>query len=148
MLPKVAKALKSERGEANYISSVVYIFVAVILVAFILNLFSIISAKQQLDHAADQMVKQIQLSGGLNSDTDALFEFLTGKITSARDVAYAVETQYRSPRPAGMREGIQLGTPFYVTIRGQCHLGGFWKIDALSITIEARAAGVSEKYWK
>ena len=39
------------------------------LLAFIIDLFGIISTKQELDHAADQMVKQIQLSGGINSET-------------------------------------------------------------------------------
>lgn len=146
MLKKIRDALASERGEANYITSVVYIFVAVILLAFILNLFSIITAKQQMDHAADQMVKQIQLSGGLNGDTDQLFIFLTGRITAARNVSYSVDSSFRSA--PGMRQGIQLGTPFYITIKGDCHLGGFWRIDAVSIQIQARAAGVSERYWK
>lgn len=79
-LQKVRRALKSERGEANYFSTVVFIFIAVILLAFIIDLFSIISTKQELDHAADQMVKQIQLSGGINSETDSLFDFLCSEI--------------------------------------------------------------------
>ena len=64
--------MKSERGEANYFSTVFFIFIAVVLLAFIIDLFGIISTKQELDHAADQMVKQIQLSGGINSETDSL----------------------------------------------------------------------------
>ncbi len=74
-MKKLSKVLKSDRGEANYLSTVIFIFIAVILLAFIINLFGIISTKQQLDHAADQMVKQIQLSGGINSDTDELFDY-------------------------------------------------------------------------
>ena len=61
----------------------VFIFIAVLLLAFIIDLFSIISTKQELDHAADQMVKQIQLSGGINSETDELFEFLSSQIEGA-----------------------------------------------------------------
>ena len=79
-LQKVRRTLKSERGEANYFSTVVFIFIAVILLAFIIDLFGIISTKQELDHAADQMVKQIQLSGGINSETDSLFDFLCSEI--------------------------------------------------------------------
>ena len=37
-LQKVRRTLKSERGEANYFSTVVFIFIAVILLAFILGL--------------------------------------------------------------------------------------------------------------
>ena len=58
-LQKLRRTLKNERGEANYFSTVVFIFIAVILLAFIIDLFSIISTKQELDHAADQMVKQL-----------------------------------------------------------------------------------------
>lgn len=71
--------LKNEKGEASYISVFIYILVAVILIAFIINVFRIISAKQQMDHAADQLVKQIQLGGSVNGETDALFAFLSGK---------------------------------------------------------------------
>ena len=67
-----APILKSENGDVNYFSTVVFIFIAVLLLAFILDLFSIISTKQELDHCADQMVKQIQLSGGINGETDQL----------------------------------------------------------------------------
>ena len=40
--------LNNERGEANYFSTVVFIFIAVLLLAFIIDLFSIISTKQEL----------------------------------------------------------------------------------------------------
>ena len=78
--------MKSERGEANYFSTVFFIFIAVVLLAFIIDLFGIISTKQELDHAADQMVKQIQLSGGINNDTDSLFEFLCSEIAGAENI--------------------------------------------------------------
>ena len=126
--------MKSERGEANYFSTVVFIFIAVILLAFIIDLFGIISTKQELDHAADQMVKQIQLSGGINSETDSLFDFLCSEI--------------KTPTPSGMSRAIQLGTPFYITIEGEAKLGGFWNLDLVNITVVARGSGVSEHYWK
>ena len=56
-----AAILKSENGDVNYFSTVVFIFIAVLLLAFILDLFSIISTKQELDHCADQMVKLCDL---------------------------------------------------------------------------------------
>ena len=148
MRKKIIKTLKSDKGEANYISAVVFIFIAVVILAFILNLFSIISAKRQLDLAADQMVKQIQLAGGINADTDALFAFLSSEIKGATNITYTVNAEYKKPCPAGMQNAIQLGTPFFVTIRGRANLGGFWNFNVSSATIEARGAGVSELYWK
>ena len=148
MRKRITRLLKNERGDAEYFSTVVFIFIGVVILAFILNLFSIISTKQQLDHAADQIVKQIQLSGGVNDDTEELFNFLCSEINGAENITYSIDSSFRSPRPPGMRQGIQLGTPFYITIRGRATLGGFWNLNLINITVVARGAGVSERYWK
>ncbi len=109
-------------------------FIAVLLLAFIIDLFSIISTKQELDYCADEMVKQIQLSGGINSETDAMFDFLCSRIEGAEDITYSVDATYQSPTPPGMRYGIQLGTPFYITIEGRAKLGasGTFVLSALT----------------
>lgn len=148
MISKTRRLLRCDRGEANYFSTVVYIFVAVLLIAFILNVFSIISAKKQMDHAADQMVKQIQLSGGVNQETEELFTYLSNNIGGARNLSYSIDATYLSSRPSGMRQAIQLGVPFYVTITADVNLGGFWNLDLIHIRIGSKGAGVSEIYWK
>ena len=146
--PTMKKLLENDSGEANYFSTVVFIFITVLLLAFIIDLFGIISTKQQLDHCADQMVKQIQLSGGVNGETDALFQFLCGQISGASNISYTIDASYRSPTPAGMNRAIQLGNPFYITITGDARLGGFWNFNLVNIRIVSRGAGVSEHYWK
>ena len=123
------------------ISIFVYVLIVAILLAFILNVFHIISSKQEMDHMADQLVKQIQLSGGTNSDTDSLFTFLAGEINEVDGLSY----QVTGPSNTGR---IQIGTPFYVTVTGRCYLGGFWKFNLVPINIRAQGAGVSEHYWK
>lgn len=148
MSKRIRKILRSERAEANYFSTVIFIFIVVLLLTFIIDLFSIISTKQELDHCADQLVKQIQLSGGINAETDELFEFLCSDIQGAENITYVVDATYKHPTPSGMRSGIQLGIPFYVTVRGRTTLGGFWNFDLVNISIVARGAGVSEHYWK
>ena len=96
-----AAILKSENGDVNYFSTVVFIFIAVLLLAFILDLFSIISTKQELDHCADQMVKQIQLSGGINGETDQLFHFLCSQMKGPRTSPTPLTPPIsRLPRPA------------------------------------------------
>lgn len=124
LIKKIRRVLGSQRAEANYFSTMIFIFIAVLLLAFIIDLFSIISTKQELDYCADEMVKQIQLSGGINSETDEMFDFLCSQIEGAEDITYSVDATYHSPTPAGMRYGIQLGTPFYITIEGRARLGG------------------------
>lgn len=138
---RIRKLLKSERAEANYFSTVVFIFIAVLMMAFIIDTFSIISTKQELDHCVDQMVKQIQLSGGVNGETESLFRFLSSEMEGAENISYSIDT-------SGSASRIQLGDPFYVTITGKARLGGFWNFNLVHITVVARGAGVSEHYWK
>lgn len=148
LIKKIRRILQDERAEANYFSTMVFIFIAVLLLAFIIDLFSIISTKQELDLCADQMVKQIQLAGGVNAETDQLFNFLCSQIEGARNISYSIDASYKSPTPSGMNRAIQLGSPFYITIKGEAKLGGFWNFDLVHINIVSRAAGVSEHYWK
>jgi len=133
--------LLSERGDSPYISSFIYILVVVILVAFIINVFHIISVKQEMDQITDQIVKQVQLNGGTNGDTDALFSFLTSQMGGVDGLSYQVSGPGNTGR-------IQIGTPFYVTVTGRCYLGGFWKFNLVPINVRSQGAGVSEYYWK
>ena len=141
MKKKIRRLLLSERGDSSYISSFVYILVVMIMIVFIINVFHIISVKQEMDHMADQMVKQIQLNGGTNADTAALFSYMAGQINDVDNLTYQVTGLGNTSR-------IQIGTPFYVTITGRCYLGGIWKFNLGPIDMRAQGAGVSEHYWK
>lgn len=141
MKKKLKRLLLSERGDSSYISGFVYILVVVILIAFIINVFHIISTKQEMDHMADQLVKQIQLNGGVSGETDSLFSFLSNEISDVEGLSYQVS----GPGDTGH---IQIGTPFYVTVTGRCYLGGFWKFNLVPINVKSQGAGVSEHYWK
>ena len=136
------KMTLNKRGEGTYIDTVVFILVAVIFIAFILNLFSIISAKQQLDVCADQLTRQIQLAGEVNSTTNSLFQSLCGDLGAVENVSYTVDTTYYS----GSK--IQLGTPFRVTVTATAYLGGFGDFGLFPIELTASGAGISEEYWK
>lgn len=135
-----------DRGEANYISTVVYILVVVITLAVIMDVLAVIMTKQKMDVAADQITRQIQLAGKVDEDTDALIDFLTSDLGKADNLTYHVDTSYIIKE--GCSTAIQLGTPFYLTITADLQLGGFWELTGLPITLTSSAAGVSERYWK
>lgn len=141
MTKDVRRILSTERGDSSYISSFIYVLVVVIMIAFIINVFHIISVKQEMDHMADQIVKQIQLNGGTSADTESLFNFLADQMQDVEDLTYTITC-------SGDSEYIQLGTPFYVSVTGRCYLGGFWNFDIVPINIRSQGAGVSEHYWK
>ena len=114
----------------------------VIFLSFTLNLFSIISAKQQLDVCADQITRQIQLSGEVDSDTDKLFSTICSGVKVLHDTKYTVNTTYHSGKK------IQLGTPFEVKVTAKAYLGGFGDFGLFPINLVSVGAGVSEEYWK
>jgi hypothetical protein len=108
--------------------------VAVILIAFIINVFHIISSKQEMDHIVDRLVKQIQLNEGISGETDALFSFLSNESSEVEGLSYQVSGPSNTNR-------IWIGTPFYVAVTGRCHLGGFWKFNLIPINIRSQGAG-------
>ena len=82
-----------------------------------------------MDHAADQLVKQIQLGGSVNGETDALsLRSLSGEISGADQLTI----MWSAPIP---QTKSKLGSLFYVTVTGRCSLGGFWNFRLINITI-------------
>ena len=130
----------NKKGSATYIETTIFVLVAAMFIAFSINLFSIISAKQQLDMCADQLTRQIQLTGEVSPETDALFDSLVGGIKSADNISYSVDTSYFSGKK------IQLGTPFKVKVTA--YLGGFGAIHLFPIELVSSGTGISEEYWK
>ena len=136
------KILSQKKAEGTYISTVVFVLIAVIFIGLVINLFAIINAKSQMDAAADQLTRQIQLAGEVSADTDRLFSDITGHIGAAENIRYTVSTHYLT----GKR--IQLATPFSVTVTGTAYLGGFGNFNIFPINLVSYGAGVSEEYWK
>ena len=136
------KILSQKKAEGTYISTVVFVLIAVIFIGLVINLFSIIAAKSQMDAAADQLTRQIQLAGEVSADTDRLFSDITGHIGAAENIRYSVSTHYLTGKK------IQLATPFSVTVTGTAYLGGFGDFNIFPINLVSYGAGVSEEYWK
>lgn len=136
------KILSQKKAEGTYISTVVFVLIAVIFIGLVINLFAIINAKSQMDAAADQLTRQIQLAGEVSADTDRLFSDITGHIGAAENIRYTVSTHYLTGKK------IQLATPFSVTVTGTAYLGGFGDFNIFPINLVSYGAGVSEEYWK
>ena len=146
MIRCIRRHTSNERAEVNYVSTVVYILVVVIVLALIMDVLSVIMTKQKLDSAADQIARQIQLSGKVDEETSSLVEFISSDLGKADNLTYSVDTSYITKE--GCSTAIQLGTPFYLTITADLQLGGFWRITGLPMSLKSTAAGVSERYWK
>ena len=146
MSHQIRKHTNNTRGELNYISTVIYILIVALTLAVIIDVLSIVLTKQKLDAVADQVTRQIQLAGKVDTDTEQLLETLTADLGKATAITYAIDTDYITKE--GCTTAIQLGTPFYLTITADVQLGGFWQLVGIPMQLTSTAAGVSERYWK
>ena len=145
MRKRIQILLTEERGDATYTGVIVFTVIAMITVVFLLNVMSVVMMKSELDAAADQVARQIQLAGGVDSDTEDLIEYLRNGI-NAENIEFVIDTNFITAQ--GSNTCIQIGTPFYLTVTADTKLGGFFTFANYPLKMTSRAAGVSEVYWK
>ena len=145
MRKRIQTLLTDERGDATYTGVIVFTVIAMITVVFLLNVMSVVMMKSELDAAADQVARQIQLAGGVDSDTEDLIDYLRNGI-NAENIEFVIDTTFVTAQ--GSNTCIQIGTPFYLTVTADTKLGGFFTFADYPLTMTSRAAGVSEVYWK
>ena len=145
MMKRIQTILKDEKGDATYTGVIVFTVIAMITVVLMLNVMSVVMVKSELDAAADQVARQIQFAGGVDSDTEDLIEYLRDGI-NAENIEFVIDTNFITAQGSNMC--IQIGTPFYLTVTADTKLGGFFTFSDYPLTMTSRAAGVSEVYWK
>ena len=145
MRKRIQTLLIEERGDATYTGVIVFTVIAMITIVLMLNVMSVVMMKSELDGAADQVARQIQLAGGVDSDTEDLIEYLRNGI-NAENIEFVIDTNFITAQGSNTR--IQIGTPFYLTVTADTKLGGFFTFADYPLKMTSRAAGVSEVYWK
>lgn len=150
MLVKIRNALKNERGNIeDLVTSTLAILFSFIMIALMLNVWSSILTKWQLDQAVDQIARQIELAGACDENTVDMEEFFLSHV-KCDSITFNVKSTFGT---VGSNDKcIQLGTPFYVEATATTHIGGMFdgkfKYRKEGITYTSRSSGVSEKYWK
>ena len=145
MKKRIQILLTEERGDATYTGVIVFTVIAMITIVLMLNVMSVVMMKSELDGAADQVARQIQLAGGVDSDTEDLIEYFRNGI-NAENIEFVIDTNFITAQGSNTR--IQIGTPFYLTVTADTKLGGFFTFADYPLTMTSRAAGASEVYWK
>lgn len=139
--------LKDKKGEA-YISAVIYLMIATAVLVVVLQVISVVSARLSLDDDTKQLVKQIQLAGGVDDDVIASFNTikeLRGRLTGIEIVADGTVYDYFN---GDDRLKLPLSTHFTLTLH-QTHFVGFTPAHLhVPITISTAQIGLTEKYFK
>lgn len=127
--------LKSRRAY-GYVDVIVLVLCAVIVLALALKVLPVFVAKQQLDIFATELVREAEVTGRVGSETDRRAAILWEKTGIDPEISWSI----------GGR--IQLNEEVVVTLTLQKNIGLFGDFGSFPITLQARATGKSEVYWK
>lgn len=133
------KNLCSRRGE-TYIETCVGMFVLLMTVVLILNVFHFITLKQDMEEMGNQLMEVATSTGGFGEE----FRELTSRYET--EYGCRVETSAERYFDASHEE-VQLGDVMTVRITVVSHLQGMGAIE-IPITAQVQKSGISEKYWK
>ncbi len=152
---KIKKILKNDKGEGGYVSAVVFVMIAAVMMLFVVQLGGVIANKVSLDANTKQIVKKMQLEGGLTQrawDTIAELDATYQKDLNDdgdcddRGESAVLEVDTPSVGNSGTIREVQLGDSFTVKVTVENFIGfgefGVW------VPLTSTQVGVSEKYWK
>ena len=129
------KLLRSKRGEMLVTVSVV-LMVAMTVVAFSTKLYPVFLHKQQLDTYAGELCRVAEISGRVGDETVAKEEKLNGEMKISPNIAWNTSGK------------VQLNGEITVTCTMTENIGLWGGFGSFPITIQGRATGQSEVYWK
>lgn len=157
-MKKHKNLIKNKKGEA-YIGVIIFLVIAVFMIAFMVQMGSVVIAKLALDDEAKQIVKVIQIEGGVGEQAKATIEDVKHKYSVDTNGDGVVDESDESAAKVQIKgEGltlksgttdeylIQLGNTFEVDLSCSFRLG-FGPTSVL-VPLKSAQVGVSEHYWK
>lgn len=135
----IKKYLKNKKGE-GYIDSAILILVSVLMIAFAVKVYPVFVAKSQLNHFANEIVREAEVTGqignSINSRTDKLKKELIDIDSIKWDAKYISGTKK-----------IQLNDSISVTLEKKMNIG-FFTFGSFPINVHGKDSGFSEVFWK
>jgi hypothetical protein len=124
----------------RYIDVVISILVAMMIV-LILNIFSFMTLKQDMDYFAKEMINCASANGTTSGKVSARYYELMTETGIAPSVTWS--TTYFN----ASQQTVQLGDTIQLTLTLQSSVRGFGRIN-IPVTLTAKHSGISQKYWK
>lgn len=129
------KRLCSQGGE-GYIDVAVLVLCVMLVIAVAISVLPVFMTKNKLDTYAAELCREAEIAGRVGSETTLRAQVLT-------------ERTGLSPAISWSKTGkIQLNEEFTVTVTTEADLGVFGGFGHFPVTLQARASGKSEVYWK
>ena len=127
--------LRSKRGE-GYIDVAVLVLCVMLVIAMAVSVLPVFVTKNKLDTYVSELCREAEIAGRVGSETTLRAQVLTEQTGLDPDITWSKTGR------------IQLNEEFTVTVTEQADLGLFGGFGNFPITLQARASGQSEVYWK
>ena len=135
MEKRLKKIAESQKGE-GYVDVIVLVLSAVMVLALSMRVLPVFIQKQQLDTFATELVREAEVSGRVGTETSRRAAILTEKTGLHPDISWSADGR------------IQLNEEVTVTLTLDTNIGLFGELALFPITLQAKASGKSEVYWK
>jgi hypothetical protein len=139
-MSKSVSLIMNKRGD-GYIDVVISILVAMMMIVLILNIFSFMTLKQDMDYFAKEMINCASANGTTSGKVSARYYELMTETGIAPNVTWS--TTYFN----ASQQTVQLGDTIQLTLTLQSSVRGFGRIN-IPVTLTAKHSGISQKYWK
>ena len=140
MSSRLNRLYKCNRGE-GYIDVVISVLVAMMLIVLILNVFSFMTLKQNMDYFAKEMINCAAANGTTTGRVNTRYDELVEETGIAPGVSWNTVYFNASQRT------VQLGDTIQVTLTLRSYVRGLGVIS-VPVTLTAKHSGISQKYWK
>ena len=126
---------KKRSGE-GYIDTCVLILCAMLVIALAVQVLPAFIAKQQLDTFATELMREAEISGRIDTETDRRAAILQEKTGLTPDISWSADGR------------VQLNEKMTVTLTLRREIGLFGGFGSFPVTLRAQSVGKSEVYWK
>ena len=135
----IKRYFKDKKGE-GYIDSAILVLVFVLMMAFALNVYPVFVAKSQLNHFANEIVREAEITGEIGIS-------VANKITKLKKESINPDSIKFDVKNISGTTHIQLNESISVTLEKKMDIG-FFTFGSFPVTIQAKDSGVSEVFWK
>ena len=132
---RIGQVLKEKRAE-GYVEIVVLVLCAVLVLALAVRVLPVFIAKQQLDTFATELMREAEISGRIDTETDRRAAILQEKTGLTPDISWSADGR------------VQLNEKMTVTLTLRREIGLFGGFGSFPVTLRAQSVGKSEVYWK
>ncbi len=139
-MSRLKNLMKCKKGD-GYIDVVISVLVTMMMIVLILNVFSFLTLKQDMDYFAKEMINCAAANGTTTGRVNTRYYELVAETGIAPTVSWNTAYFNASQRT------VQLGNTIQVTLTVSSRVRGLGVIS-IPVTLTAKHSGISQKYWK